>query len=313
MERTTFKRTGLRVSVMGLGGGGYSKLGRSKGGTEANAVNVVARAFDLGINLFDSAEGYNTEQFFGRALKAVPRDRIVLLSKAGVGRLDPTAFAAKIDTSLRNMQTDVIDVYQFHGLNKNTYPIAVERYLPVLRRAQEQGKVRFVGVTEQFEHDTTHEMLSMAVNDDHWDSIMVGCNLLNFSVERTIFPRTRAKGIGTLDMFAVRHALVNQENLKEALRAMIDNGGIDGGKVDLNNPLGFLLDECDTLAEAAYRFCRHHPDVDVVLSGTGAIEHLEANVRAANKPPLSDTAIRRIRAIFGEVDSVSGKSPGSRW
>ncbi|MBN1460544.1 MAG: aldo/keto reductase, partial [Armatimonadetes bacterium] len=66
MDYTTLGRTGLRVSVMGLGAGGHSRLGQSYGNTEVESEEVVRRALDLGVNFFDTAEAYDTEEILGR-------------------------------------------------------------------------------------------------------------------------------------------------------------------------------------------------------------------------------------------------------
>jgi aryl-alcohol dehydrogenase-like predicted oxidoreductase len=60
------------------------------------------------------------------------------------------------------------------------------------------------------------------------------------------------------------------------------------------------------LTEAAYRFCRHEPGAEVILTGTGNVEHLEANLAAIQGPPLAPEIVERLRGLFGAVDSVSG-------
>lgn len=307
MQKNELGRTGLKASVLGLGGGGYSRLGMRE--SEEEAVRVVRRALDLGVNLFDTAEGYGTEPIFGRALRGTDRSQIILCSKASARHHSPESFRRCLEDSLRKLATDYIDVYQFHGLRAEDYDDAVQRLLPVLRQAREEGKIRFLGLTEAFEADTAHTMLQRALQDDGWDTVMVGCNILNFSASRTVFPVTLGKGIGVLGMFAVRHALANPENLALHLRALAAQGEIHPDASDADGLVRLLLAECDSLPEAAYRFCRHLPGLDVVLSGTGSVEHLEANVRAVNKPPLSEAALAHLRRIFGTVQSVSGKAP----
>lgn len=313
MDRTLFGRTGLEVSVLGLGSGGYSRLGTAQGASDDEAVKVVRRALDLGVNLFDSAEGYGTEPIFGKALEDVDRADVVLCTKAGIGERSPGEFEEAIHQSLRNLQTNYVDVYQIHGLRAADYRRAVDDFLPVLDRAREQGKIRFVGVTEGFGGDTGHVMLSMAVRDDAWDTMMVGCNMLNFCAAERLFPTTIKKKIGVLDMFAVRYALAGPDNLKASIQSMVSEGHLEPEQVDPDLLLEMLLDECTSVPEAAYRFCRHLPGVDCVLSGTGSVAHLEANVRAANKPPLSEKVVTRIRKLFGGIDSVSGKTPSGPW
>ncbi|HKM69898.1 MAG TPA: aldo/keto reductase, partial [Stellaceae bacterium] len=82
MEYVTLGRTGLRVSVAGLGCGGFSRLGLGSGRSEAEAVGLIRQALDLGVNLFDTAAAYGTEALLGKALKAVPRDQVVIATKA---------------------------------------------------------------------------------------------------------------------------------------------------------------------------------------------------------------------------------------
>jgi L-galactose dehydrogenase len=79
------------------------------------------------------------------------------------------------------------------------------------------------------------------------------------------------------------------------------------GAVNADDPLGFLLKEgsAATLPEAAYRFCRHEPAVDVVLTGTGNPEHLKANIQAILKPPLPQSALQRLEELFGRLDSLT--------
>jgi aryl-alcohol dehydrogenase-like predicted oxidoreductase len=78
----TFGRTGLKVSAAGLGGGGFSRLGLAKGKSEADVVSLIRLALDLGVNIIDTAASYGTEPVIGRAIKSVPRDSLVITTKA---------------------------------------------------------------------------------------------------------------------------------------------------------------------------------------------------------------------------------------
>ena len=82
MEYVTLGKTGLRVSVAGLGCGGNSRLGLGRGKTEAEAITLVRQALDMGVNLLDTAAAYGTETLIGKAIKTVPRDRVVITTKA---------------------------------------------------------------------------------------------------------------------------------------------------------------------------------------------------------------------------------------
>ena len=115
MDDTVLGRTGLRVSVMGLGGGGHSRLGQSYGNTEEQSVAVVRRALDLGVTFFDSAEAYGTEGILGKGLAGARREEIVISTKKstwhdGEGPLPASELARGLEASLRRLQTDYVDV-----------------------------------------------------------------------------------------------------------------------------------------------------------------------------------------------------------
>ena len=137
---------------------------------------------------------------------------------------------------------------------------------------------------------------------------MVGFNLVNPSARERVFPLTRDHDVGTLIMFAVRRQLSDPAALSEALPGLIARGEVEGGQVDASDPLGFLRDhaEIDSVVEAAYRFCRHEPGAQVILTGTGDVAHLKANLAAIQAQPLPADVLARLTRLFGKVDSVSG-------
>jgi aryl-alcohol dehydrogenase-like predicted oxidoreductase len=136
---------------------------------------------------------------------------------------------------------------------------------------------------------------------------MVGFNLLNQSARERVLPHTQARGIGTLCMFAVRRALATPEAVRETVAGLIEKGELSADAFDdLAEPLAFLLRDSADLTEAAYRFCRHEPGIDVVLSGTGSVAHLEQNAASLDRPPLPAADADRLRRLFAGIDSVSG-------
>ena len=304
--------TGLRPTAMGLGGGGFSRLGLGSGG-EHNAEAVVQAALDAGVNLFDTAEAYGTEQAIGNAIRNADRSRLILSTKLSYRLGDrlktPAEVEASLDASLRRLGSDYVDVYHVHGVSDEDYPGVVESVLPVLLRLKSSGKARFLGITEAFSQDTGHRMLGRAVQDDCWDVMMVGFNLLNTSARDLVLSRTRAKGIGTLCMFAVRQALTSPERLEAYLRLQAREG-CAGERALQAVPLVWELlagGECASLAEAAYRFCRDEPGIDCVLSGTGSAEHLRQNVAAIQRPPLPERWVARFGALFDGLATLSGQ------
>src|SRR5688500_11910062 len=147
MEYVTLGTTGLRVSVLGLGGGGHSRLGQRTGATEQESAALVRHALELGINFVDTAEAYGTEAIIGAALSDVHRQDIVLSTKKSVsteGRLITAAELARgLDASLSRLQTDYVDIYHLHGVRPDQYNAAVTDLMPAMVRLREAGKIRF--------------------------------------------------------------------------------------------------------------------------------------------------------------------------
>jgi aryl-alcohol dehydrogenase-like predicted oxidoreductase len=311
IDHVRLGRTNLEVSVVGLGCGGHSRLGMATGHDEHHAAGIVRRALDRGITLIDTAQAYGTEAAVGMGIRG-RRDQVVISTKSTLRRgeelLSPSELTDNLHHSLRLLGTDHVDLFHFHGLRLQHYEYCVDVLLPELRRQQQSGTVRHVGVTEVFHHDPTHEMLQKALVDDHFDVVMVGFNLLNSSARRTVFPLTLERDVATLVMFAVRRALCRPDVLAELVGGLVARGEVDAGAVDVDDPLGFLRDyaEVSSVVEAAYRYCRHEPGAHVVLTGTGDPAHLDANIRAMTAPPLPDALRAQLDRLFGRVESVSG-------
>ncbi len=317
MEHVTLGRTGLTVSVAGLGCGGHSRLGLSQGKDEAHAASIVRRAMDLGVNFIDTAAAYGTERAVGEAIKG-RRDEVVISTKAPIfagerWNLDPDVctpdgLMRSVEASLRRLGTDVIDIMNFHGVVPGQYPGCVETLLPVLETLKSQGKIRFTGITELFQADTNHAMLHEAMADGHFDVIMVGHNFLNPSARRGVLDVAQDKAIGTQIMFAVRQALRSAEALQPVLDGLRDEGAIAPEDADAARLERLLLDEGATsMTDAAYRFCRYEPGAHVILTGTGNADHLAANVASILAPPLTERALWELERIFGSLSSITAE------
>lgn len=307
MEYVRLGRTGLEASVAGLGCGGHSRLGKRYGASDAEAERVVRAALDLGINFIDTARAYRTESIVGRAIRG-RRDEIIISTKSHIPEDGAAGLRESLEKSLERLGTDYVDIFHLHGLRLQQHDYCVQQLLPEMRRMQEQGKIRFIGVTEIFGADTGHQMLARALPEDHFDVVMVGFNLLNPSARERVFKQTLAHDVGTLIMFAVRRALSQQAALRELIEDLLNRGVLDSKLVNASDPFGFVTEhpEIHGLVDAAYRFCRHEPGAHVILTGTGKVAHLEENVRSILAPPLPREIVEGLAARFGHVDSVSG-------
>src|SRR5207302_8196946 len=315
MDYTTLGRTGLKVSVAGLGCGGFSQLGLGTGKSEADATQIIHAALDLGVNLFDTAAAYGTEPILGRALRTVPREEVVICTKAPFGISNPNSTAesavSSLDRSLKALGTDYIDVYQLHGIAPRAYDHALQVLAPALLREKEKGKFRHLGISETAPHDPEHRMVQRACPDGVWDVVMLGFHMMHQNARASAFPLTRQYRVGTLMMFAVRNIFSQPGRLQATMRELAADGLVPRALADSPDPLGFLVRAggASSVIDAAYRFVRHEPGADVVLFGTGSQEHLKSNIASLLKPPLPEADQARLTELFGHLIGVGLDAP----
>ncbi len=315
MHYATLGRTGLEVSVAGLGCGGFSRLGLGKGGTEAGAVAVVHAALDAGVNILDTAAAYGTEEVVGKALEG-RRDTVVISTKASAMRGDEIVPAAQVveslDASLARLRTEHVEVFHLHAVPPAAFDRILAEVVPALEREREAGKIGHLGITERAPRDPRHEMLPRAIASGRFDVVMVAFHMLHQGARGQVFAPASAAGVGTLVMFAVRLLFSEPERLARTLDALAAEGRIDAAIAARADPLGFLVNEggARDVMDAAYRFCRHEPGADVVLLGTGSVEHLRTNLASILAPPLTGDAVQTLRSIFGALEGVGLDAPG---
>ena len=317
MQFATLGRTGLKVSVAGLGTGGFSRLGLKSGKTEDESARLIHEAVGLGINFIDTAASYGTEGIVGKALKTIPRDKVVIATKAQFHRGNdwtlPEKFVAGLDNSLRLMGTDHVDVFNLHGVEIDEYDYAIERLVPALVKEKEKGKIRHIGLTENPINDFTNETLKRALKDPVWEVFMVGFHMMHQGARQNVFPVTRAKGIGTLLMFAVRSMFADPPRIAREMKKLAGEGKVEKWLGESDDPLGFLIREggASNVIDAAYRYARHEPGVDVVLFGTGDAAHLRRNIESLLRPPLPEADRQKLAKLFGHLTGIGlGFAPG---
>lgn len=311
MEYTELGATGLRVGVAGLGCGGNSRLGLGTGSSEDDAVRLVRAAFDLGVNLFDTAEAYGTEVVVGRAAQEIGRDKVVISSKSRVAfgerLLDGDGVIENLDASLKRLGTDHVDVFHLHAISPKIYDHVLDKVLPSLLREQEKGKIRHLGITEGSVFDHEQKMMRRALStESSWEVVMFAFHMLNQGARRNVFPNTLKRRVGTLLMFVVRNIFSKPDVLARTVRALIEAGNLPADMIDPKGPLDFLIhpDGAASVVEAAYRYARHEPGTDVVLFGTGKADHVAANVHSILQPPLPAADHAKLGALFGHLTGV---------
>src|SRR5205823_13881888 len=136
-------------------------------------------------------------------------------------------------------------------------------------------------------------------------------HMMHQNARQAVFPLTRQHRVGTLLMFAVRNIFSRPERLAETLRELVNAGELPKELAENPDPLGFLVHPAgaSSVIDAAYRFVRREPGVDVVLFGTGDREHLRSNIASILKPPLPETDRDRLAMLFGHLVGVGLDAP----
>jgi aryl-alcohol dehydrogenase-like predicted oxidoreductase len=120
LDKSTLGRTGLEVTAVGLGCGGFSKLGMFTKGID-NAAQIVRKAFEYGVNFFDTASVYGTQPAVGKGLEGISRPSYIISSKFLYNSPDgsikhPSELENCLDQCLKELNTDYIDIYNLHAV-----------------------------------------------------------------------------------------------------------------------------------------------------------------------------------------------------
>ena len=191
MEKIKLGKTGLMVTRLGFGGIPIQRL------TEADAVKVVQKCLDLGVNYLDTANGYTTsEERIGKAVKGRRHD-VFIATKTFPGT--PDIIEKNLDLSLKRLDTDYIDIYQFHGINDKA---TLDKILDpenglykVFEKAKQAGKIRHIGIT-------SHQMdaAKLEVQSDKFETIMFPFNFITNEPAKELLPLCREHDMGFIVM-----------------------------------------------------------------------------------------------------------------
>ncbi|MFT5172368.1 MAG: L-galactose dehydrogenase [Gammaproteobacteria bacterium] len=317
MVYTTLGRTGLKVSVAGLGCGGFSRLGQGHGASAAHSIDVVRAALDAGVNFLDTAESYRTEDIVGKALLPSERDAVVISTKTLIvkdgERRTAEQVIASLHASLKRLNTERVEVFHLHAVAPQHIDYAIEVIAPALLKERDAGRIAHLGITETAPNDFEHVVLPKAIDSGLFDVVMVAFHVLHQNARDSVFPLTQAQGVATLLMFAVRLVFSQPDRLRATLAELVASGQLPAELAAEQEPLAFMTEREGLLGivDAAYRYARHEAGVDVVLFGTGSIEHLATNIQSILADPLPDAALAQARERFGHLVGVGLDAPNN--
>jgi aryl-alcohol dehydrogenase-like predicted oxidoreductase len=316
MEHRPFGRTGLQVAPVGYGcweiGGGYGDI------EAAEFERAVGRALDLGINCFDTAEGYGlgaSERALGKALGS-RRDEAVIVTKFGTNYKDmpnlrdssAARVKVSIDKSLTALGTDHVDVYLVHWPDRLT---PFEETMGALDEIVAAGKVRFVGLS-----NFTLAEIEQCMALRRIDVVQYGWNLFDRRMQTDILPYCAREGVGFMAYGSLAYGLLTGTFTEDMdfgstdWRARQGNMGSIKIFATLLGPERFphnvrAVNELKSVADRygkslpqlALRWATSHPAVSTALVGCRTVAEVEHNVGAVGWE-ISEDDLAEIDTIF---------------
>lgn len=204
MQKRRLGKTGLQVTPVGFGGIPIQRL------SEEDAVSLVRKAVELGINFIDTARGYTTsETRIGLALADGLRDQVYLASKS-MAR-DADGFRREIETSLTNLRTDYLDLYQFHNIrNLETWEkvSGPGGALEAALKAKEEGLIRHIGVSGHLS-----DVLCEITKNEHLETIQVPFNPVETRPADKLLMLAQERDLGIIVMKPLAGGAIDRADL----------------------------------------------------------------------------------------------------
>ena len=308
MKYRILGRTGLKVSELCLGtmtfGDNFFNIAVVD---QSDADTMVARAIDVGINFFDTADVYSygrSEEVLGQTLKtlSVTRDQVIIATKvrsamseaAGTGAGDVNnvgltrqhIFAA-VDHSLRRLGTDYIDLYQVHGWDILT---PIEETMRALNDLVRMGKVRYVGCSNWAARHLMKAQMACEAHDwSSFVSLQAYYSLVGRDLEYELLPLCREEGIGVLPWSPLSGGFLSGKYTRDnptpegARRSSFDFPPVDieRGFDAIEVLQKIAKDKNSTVPQVALAWLLAQPGVTSVIIGANKMSQLEDNLKAA--------------------------------
>ena len=318
MEMRTCGKSGIEISPMGIGCWSYG--GGDYWGPQAQSdVNaVVHAALDVGINFFDTAEGYNegrSEEALGAALKDRRHEAII---GTKVSRPYPDSIRENCEASLHRLQTDYVDIYMIHWPHDE---IAIEESMAELTRLRTDGLVRAIGVSNFGVSQLTAALgtgTELVVNQ-------LCYNLLSRAIEIELFPLCQEHNIGILGYMPLLQGLLTGKYKRademlpvhSRFRHFRDDRpmaihGEEGAEKEVFETLEGIRkiaeDEQIPMSRLAIAWAMAKPGITCMLVGTRNVDELTENLRVIEWTPSADV-IERLDKLTGPLLEKMGANP----
>lgn len=263
MQYRDFGKTGIKTSLLGFGAMRLPILNNDESQiNEERAIEMIRYSIDHGVNYVDTAYPYhrgNSEKVVGKALKDGYREKVFLATKSPVWQVEKYEdFDRFLDEQLKKLQTDHIDMYLMHALNKERWQkIKDLRFFEFFEKAKKQGKIRFAG----FSFHDKYPIFKEIVDGYDWDFCQIQLNYMDINYQA---------GLRGLIYASEKMPVVIMEPLKGGKLAKLPNRAMDILKRNGKNW---------SAVEWSLRWLGNFPQVSVILSGMSTIEQAKENIQ----------------------------------
>lgn len=300
METRELGQTGLHLPVLGFGA---SSLGQEfRRITLDEALRSVRVALDCGINFIDTSPFYGrgmSEVLLGIALRDVPRDQYILCTKLGRYDLNHFDFSARrvaesVDVSLHRLGTEHLDIVLCHDIEFVRIQQIVDETLPALRKAREQGKVRFIGFSGY-----PQKIFRFICDQAEVDCVL---NYNQYTLQNTRFaeetvPYLKRKGVGVLNAGPFSARLLTNAPLPSWLKEPESVKAAARRAAELCSARG------TDIAKLALHYSIRNPDITSTIAGSANPENIRRWAEWVREPIDADL-LHDVLEIFGPVRNI---------
>jgi len=288
MKYRTFGETGVDISVLGFGAMRLPMINVNDKRVidEDKAIPMLRKAYDSGVNYFDTAYMYCdglSEAIVGKALKDVRENLYISTKYPNWGNGDKDDYRKTLEVQMKRLDVSYVDFYHFHGLNAQGYKDSLigKGLLKEAIRAKEEGLIRHIS----FSFHDKPEALKLLADTGDFETVLCQYNFLDRSNEEAI-AYAKAKGMGVVVMGPVA------------------GGRIAGMTPDFAQKAGIKV---SSNAELAMRFVFANRNVDCALSGMSSMEMVEENVVTASHAdnPLTENELHTLDKLMNEYRRLS--------
>lgn len=288
IDRRMIPQLGCEISRLGYGGMRFPKNGDEVDVEEA--VKLLRKAYDMGVNYFDTAVVYHkgeSEKIFGKAFEIYDRSSYYLADKMSIWVCkDEQEMKDLFERQLKTLKTDYIDFYLVHSLNRNHYQKVKEFHcVEFLQEMKRQGKIKHLG----FSFHDTYPVFTQILDDYDWDFVQIQLNYLDWQNQgaEQLYRELEKRNLPCMVMEPVRGgylATLDEQRAKPFLE----------------------MEPNRSIASWAIRWVESLPQVTVVLSGMSDMAQLEDNVAMmTNFEPMNEKELEAVAKVVEEIRKVN--------